>query len=252
MTNIISAKGIEKSYGDYKVLHGLSVTAARGDVIAIIGASGSGKSTFLRCLNLLEMPDAGEIEFGGEKVSIADFSKLSERERNRRIYEHRKHIGMVFQGFNLWSSKTLLQNITEAPIHVHKRNPKECVEQALGLLETVGLTRFKDAYPKQLSGGQQQRAAIARALAINPSLILFDEPTSALDPELVGEVLQVMQKLAEAGTTMLVVTHEMSFARNVSSKVIFCEGGSIGAQGTPNEIFSADQPASLRKFLSIA
>ncbi|MDW9359039.1 ATP-binding cassette domain-containing protein [Sinorhizobium meliloti] len=249
---MFSAKGIEKSYGAVKVLRGLSVEAERGDVIAIIGSSGSGKSTFLRCLNLLEMPDAGRIDFAGRTLDIAQFSRLLAREKNRQIYEHRKHIGMVFQGFNLWSAKTLLENITEAPIHVHKRSAKESIQQAEELLETVGLSRFKNAYPKQLSGGQQQRGAIARALAINPSLILFDEPTSALDPELVGEVLQVMQKLAEAGTTMLVVTHEMSFARNVSSKVIFCESGAIGAQGTPSEVFSADQPASLRKFLSIA
>ncbi|WP_210337753.1 amino acid ABC transporter ATP-binding protein [Ensifer sp. ENS02] len=252
MSTVLSARGITKSYGSKTVLKDLSISAERGDVIAIIGASGSGKSTFLRCLNLLEMPDAGEIEFGGDHIDMRTFNGLATSEKNRRIQALRSRIGMVFQGFNLWSSKTLLENVTEAPIHVHHRPPQECIAQAKELLASVGLYEFRDYYPKHLSGGQQQRGAIARALAINPSVILFDEPTSALDPELVGEVLQVMQKLAEAGSTMLVVTHEMSFARNVSNKVIFCENGSIGAQGSPAEIFSSDRSAALRKFLSIA
>ena len=251
MSTVLAARGIVKSYGARVVLRDLAVTAERGDVIAIIGASGSGKSTFLRCLNLLEMPDSGEIEFGGDHVDIATFRELPAREKNRRTNAIRRSMGMVFQGFNLWSSKTLLENVIEAPVHVHKRPLRECIEQGKDLLASVGLAQFHDHYPKQLSGGQQQRGAIARALAINPAVILFDEPTSALDPELVGEVLQVMQKLAEAGSTMLVVTHEMNFARNVSNKVIFCENGAIGAQGPPSELFSADTPAAVKKFMSI-
>ncbi len=251
MSTVLSAQAIVKSYGTKTVLRNFGVTAARGDVIAIVGASGSGKSTFLRCLNMLEMADSGRLEFGGDSIDIESFKRLPAREANPRIEAIRRKIGMVFQSFNLWSSKTLLENVIEAPIHVHKRPMAECVEQGKDLLNSVGLYEFRDYYPKQLSGGQQQRGAIARALAINPALILFDEPTSALDPELVGEVLQVMQKLAEAGCTMLVVTHEMNFARNVSNKVIFCENGAIGAEGTPAEMFSADGPAAMRKFLSI-
>lgn len=251
MSTVLSARGITKSYGAKTVLKDFDVTAERGDVIAIIGASGSGKSTFLRCLNLLEMPDAGRITVADEHVDIATFRHLPGRERNRRINRIRSGIGMVFQGFNLWSSKTLIENVIEAPVHVHKRPLKECVAEAERLLNSVGLYEFRDYYPQHLSGGQQQRGAIARALAINPAVLLFDEPTSALDPELVNEVLQVMQKLAEAGSTMLIVTHEMTFARNVSNKVIFCENGSIGAYGPPSEIFSAETPAAVRKFLSI-
>ena len=251
MSTVLAARGIVKSYGAKVVLRDLAVTAERGDVIAIIGASGSGKSTFLRCLNLLEMPDSGEIEFAGDHVDIATFRQLPAREKDRRINTIRRGMGMVFQGFNLWSSKTLLENVVEAPVHVHKRPLRECIEQGKDLLASVGLAQFHDYYPKQLSGGQQQRGAIARALAINPTVILFDEPTSALDPELVGEVLQVMQKLAEAGSTMLVVTHEMNFARNVSNKVIFCENGAIGAQGRPSDLFSADSPVAVKKFMSI-
>ena len=250
MSIVLSATGIVKSFGAKTVLKDMSVTAHRGDVIALIGASGSGKSTFLRCLNFLETPDSGELDFGGDQIDITTFRKLSVRERNRRVNAIRRNIGMVFQGFNLWSSKTLLENVIEAPVHVHGRPRRECIEQAEGLLASVGLASFRDYYPKQLSGGQQQRGAIARALAINPSVLLFDEPTSALDPELVNEVLQVMQRLADAGSTMIVVTHEMAFARNVSNKVIFCENGSISASGTPNEIFSKEGPAALRKFMT--
>lgn len=247
---VLSARGIVKAYGNKTVLKDFSVTAERGDVIAIIGASGSGKSTFLRCLNLLETPDAGTLDVAGEHVDFASFHRLSRRERNQRTDTIRRGIGMVFQSFNLWSSKTLLENVIEAPLHVHKRPLKDCLDQAEQLLNSVGLYEFKDYYPKHLSGGQQQRGAIARALAINPAVLLFDEPTSALDPELVNEVLQVMQKLAETGITMLVVTHEMAFARNVSNNVIFCENGSIGAYGPPSELFSERGPAGLRKFLS--
>lgn len=250
MTPVLSAHGITKAYAQKTVLKDFGVTAERGDVIAIIGASGSGKSTFLRCLNLLEMPDAGTLDVVGEHVDFATFHKLSSRERRQQTDTIRRGIGMVFQSFNLWSSKTLLENVIEAPIHVHKRPLKECLEQGEQLLNSVGLYEFKDYYPKHLSGGQQQRGAIARALAINPAVLLFDEPTSALDPELVNEVLQVMQKLAETGITMLVVTHEMAFARNVSTNVIFCENGSIGAYGPPGEIFSTGGPVGLSKFLS--
>lgn len=252
-TASLRAENVHKTLGAHPVLRGVSLAAYPHEVISVLGASGSGKSTLLRCLNLLEVPDSGEIWFRDEKLDIRppigqNGARIGDARQARRV---RASLGMVFQSFNLWSSKTLLENVIEAPIHVHKRPVAECVEQGKDLLNSVGLYEFRDYYPKQLSGGQQQRGAIARALAINPALILFDEPTSALDPELVGEVLQVMQKLAEAGCTMLVVTHEMNFARNVSNKVIFCENGAIGAEGTPAEMFSADGPAAMRKFLSI-
>ena len=234
----LDVKGIRKRFGAHEVLKGLSLTAQEGDVISILGSSGSGKSTFLRCINLLETPDDGVVTVAGETLAMRSRRDGRREAADRRQLERmRAQLGMVFQSFNLWSHLTVLENLIEAPIHVQKRPRAECVDEARALLEKVGIGDKASFYPAHLSGGQQQRAAIARALAMRPKVMLFDEPTSALDPELVGEVLRVMRKLAEEGRTMLVVTHEMSFARDVSSRVVFLHQGRVEAEGPPADLF---------------
>jgi ABC-type histidine transport system ATPase subunit len=245
------AKDIHKTFGMLEVLQGVSVQANKGDVIAMLGSSGSGKSTFLRCLNLLEMPDSGRIVVGGEEIDLVAGRNGKLRATDRRQVERlRTRLGMVFQQFNLWSHMTILDNVIEAPIHVLKLSRKEALERAQTLLNKVGIWDKRDAYPSHLSGGQQQRAAIARALAMEPAVLLFDEPTSALDPELVGEVLKVMRDLALEGRTMIVVTHEMGFAREVANDVIFLHQGRIEEQGPPSSFFGTPKSERVRQFLS--
>jgi ABC-type polar amino acid transport system ATPase subunit len=237
---MIAVKNLEKHYGKLHILKGIDLEIRKGEVVVVIGPSGSGKSTFLRCLNLLEQPTGGEITFEGESITS----------RKHDINITREKMGMVFQQFNLFPHMTVLQNITLAPLKVKKRSKQEAEKIALNLLQTVGLEDKKDAYPAQLSGGQKQRIAIARALAMQPHVMLFDEPTSALDPEMVGEVLEVMKKLAEDGMTMVIVTHEMGFAREVGDRILFMDGGVIVEQGTPAEVFGNPKHARTRDFLS--
>ncbi len=247
----LSVKNIHKSFGQNEVLKGISLEAREGDVISILGASGSGKSTLLRCINLLETPDQGEITVAGETIVMKKRrdGRIEPADR-RQVDRVRSELAMVFQSFNLWSHMTVLENLIEGPVHVLKRSRAESIEEAEALLEKVGIADKRDHYPAHHSGGQQQRAAIARALAMRPKAMLFDEPTSALDPELVGEVLRVMRALAEEGRTMLVVTYEMSFARDVSSRVMFLHRGLIEAAGPPDEIFRDSQSERFRQFLS--
>ncbi len=246
----VSLRDLHKRFGGLEVLKGVSFTAREGEVVSILGGSGSGKSTLLRCINLLEMPHAGEIEVAGERVQLAPSRRGAARPADpQQVVRLRSRIGMVFQSFNLWSHKTILENVIEAPVHVHKRPRAECVEEAEALLAKVGIGEKRHHYPAHLSGGQQQRAAIARALAMRPALMLFDEPTSALDPELVGEVLQVMRGLADEGRAMLVVTHEMGFAREVSNRIVFLHQGVVEAEGTPVEFFANPSNPRLRTFL---
>ena len=250
MTQLV-VENLHKRYGQNAVLKGISVEASKGDVISIIGASGSGKSTFLRCINLLEKPTEGRIVVNGSELKLV-------RQKNgdldcpdaRQLQLVRSKLAMVFQHFNLWSHMTVLENIMEAPMHVLGISKKEAMERARHYLAKVGVEAREDYYPSHLSGGQQQRVAIARALAMEPDVMLFDEPTSALDPELVVEVLRVMQNLAKEGRTMMVVTHEMEFARGVSNKVIFVHQGVIEEQGDPRIVLSNPQSARLQKFLS--
>ncbi len=242
---------LHKRFGGLEVLKGISLEAHDGDVISVIGSSGSGKSTMLRCVNLLETPDQGEIRVNGELIRMRKRRDgTSEPADKRQVERIRARLGMVFQGFNLWSHKTALENVIEAPIYVQGRKRAEVVEEAHELLNKVGVSAKAGAYPSELSGGQQQRVAIARALAMKPKVMLFDEPTSALDPELGGEVLRVMRKLAEEGNTMLIVTHEMGFAREVSSEVVFLHQGRVEERGPPSQVF--DQPTSerCRQFLA--
>ncbi len=241
---------IHKRFGDREVLSGVSLVARPGDVITLIGASGSGKSTLLRCLNLLERPDEGELALGGERLALRrGRDGALDAADAAQLRRWRARLGFVFQGFNLWQHRTILDNVTEAPIHVLGRSRAEAREQADALLARVGLAHRAGAYPAQLSGGEQQRVAIARALAMEPQVLLFDEPTSALDPERVGEVLQVMRDLAAEGRTMLVVTHEMGFAREVSTQTIFLHQGRIEEQGPPATLFGAPRSERLRQFL---
>jgi octopine/nopaline transport system ATP-binding protein len=242
----IRIEGLRKSFGTLEVLKGVSLRACEGDVIAIIGGSGSGKSTMLRCINFLETPSAGQIVIGGEQVRMrADGSPA-----DRRQIEHlRQRLGMVFQQFNLWSHKTVLENLIEVPVHVLKVPRAEAVARAQKVLERVGLAAKAAVYPAFLSGGQQQRVAIARALCVEPKAMLFDEPTSALDPELVGEVLQVIRGLADEGRTMILVTHEMKFAREVASHVIYLYNGQVEEEGPPSELFGAPKSDRLKQFL---
>ena len=250
---ILNIENIHKRFGTLEVLHGISLTASQGDVISLIGSSGSGKSTFLRCINLLETPDQGEITLDGEAIRFATNRKgMRVPADARQVQALRSRIAMVFQQFNLWSHMTVLQNVTESPICVQGVPKTEAREIGMAFLDKVGIADKADLYPAFLSGGQQQRAAIARALAMRPEAILFDEPTSALDPELVGEVLAVMRKLAEEGTTMIVVTHEMGFARDVSNKALFLHQGIIEEQGKPAEMFSSPKSQRLQQFLSSA
>jgi octopine/nopaline transport system ATP-binding protein len=247
----VSLRNLRKSFGPLEVLKGISLDAREGDVVSIVGSSGSGKSTLLRCVNLLETPSSGEIVVAGETVRLAPGRRGGMRPLEQaQIVRLRSRIGMVFQSFNLWSHKTILENVIEAPIHVQKRPRAECIAEAEALLDKVGIAEKRNHYPSHLSGGQQQRAAIARALAMHPALMLFDEPTSALDPELVGEVLRVMRALAEEGRTMLVVTHEMGFAREVSSRVVFLRQGVVEADGTPAELFGSRGSERFRQFVA--
>jgi ABC-type histidine transport system ATPase subunit len=242
---------IHKCFGSLEVLKGISLTAHKGDVIAILGSSGSGKSTFLRCLNLLETPDQGTVVVAGETIEMAKNQRGENIPKSRKQVDLiRTRLGMVFQNFNLWPHMTVLENLTEAPVHVLGRPKSEAIQEARQLLTKVGLGDRAENYPDQLSGGQKQRVAIARALAMNPEVLLFDEPTSALDPELVGEVLGVMKNLAEEGRTMLVVTHEMGFAREVASRVIFMHQGLIEEDGSPDEVFDNPTSARFKQFLS--
>ena len=248
--NVLELKQLEKNFGENRVLKGINLSANKGDVISIIGSSGSGKSTMLRCINFLETPDNGSINVCGETIdcSEVDLSNPDKKLQNQ-IINVRKKLGMVFQSFNLWSHMNILDNITEAPVHVLGKDKEEAEQEAIKLLEQVGIKDKAYDYPVHLSGGQQQRAAIARALAISPEILLFDEPTSSLDPELVDEVLSVMRKLAEEGKTMLVVTHEMEFARKVSNKVIFLHDGLIEEEGHPDTVFTNPQSERCRNFL---
>ena len=237
---IVKVRGLVKHFGSLEVLNGIDMTVNVGEVVCVIGPSGSGKSTFLRCLNLLEQPTAGEVVIDGANVT----------DKKTNINRVRENIGMVFQSFNLFSNMTVLKNIMFAPLELKIMNKAQAKEKALALLERVGLSDKADYYPHQLSGGQQQRVAIARSLAMNPDIMLFDEPTSALDPEMVGEVLAVMKELAAAGMTMIVVTLEMGFARDVADRVIFMADGNIVEQGTPEDIFGNPQNARTKDFLS--
>ncbi|PID47143.1 MAG: histidine/lysine/arginine/ornithine ABC transporter ATP-binding protein [Proteobacteria bacterium] len=248
---VLSVTDIKKRFGELEVLHGLSLEAHTGDVISLIGSSGSGKSTFLRCINLLEVPEHGDISLSGEHIKFkSDGHGGRVPADTKQVQRLRTHIGMVFQQFNLWSHMTILQNVMEAPVRVQGVSKAEAKDIAMVFLEKVGIANKSDTYPAFLSGGQQQRVAIARALAMRPDAILFDEPTSALDPELVGEVLGVMRQLAEEGTTMIVVTHEMAFARDVCNKAIFLHQGLIEEQGHPSEMFSNPRSERLKQFLS--
>ncbi len=247
----VLVEDLHKRFGKLEVLKGISLEAAQGDVVSILGSSGSGKSTLLRCLNLLETPDSGTLALGGDRIHFATDARgrvvRPDREQVERL---RRDAAMVFQHFNLWTHMTVLENVIEAPVHVLKRSRAECVAEAEALLAKVGIADRRHHYPAHLSGGQQQRAAIARALAMHPKVLLFDEPTSALDPELVGEVLRVMRALADEGRTMLVVTHEMGFAHEVSSRVLFLHEGKVDEEGAPGEIFGHPRSERLRQFLS--
>lgn len=237
---LFEIKDLQKKFGSLTVFDGLNETICKGDVVVIIGPSGGGKSTFIRCLNLLEQPTAGKIYFEGEDITAKGFD----------VNKHRQKVGMVFQQFNLFSNLTVLENITISLTKVKKQSEEESKEKALKLLKRVGLEDKANAYPSQLSGGQKQRIAIVRALAMEPDVLLFDEPTSALDPELTGEVLKVIRALAEEHMTMVIVTHEMAFARAVADKVIFMDGGVIVEQGAPEQVFGDTQQARTKQFLA--
>ena len=237
---ILEVKHLSKSFGKNEVLKDIDFTVSRGDVVSIIGASGSGKSTLLRCINLLETPTSGEILYHGENVA----------DRKVKAHEYRSHVGMVFQSFNLFNNLTVLENCIVGQVKVLKKSRKEAKEAAMHYLQKVGMTPYINAKPRQISGGQKQRVAIARALAMEPEVLLFDEPTSALDPEMVGEVLTVMRDLAHEGMTMLVVTHEMAFARDVSNRVVYMTDGVICEQGSPEDIFGDPQKQETKEFLA--
>ena len=237
---VLKVEGLQKYYGDHHVLKGVDVTLYKGDVVVVIGPSGSGKSTFLRCLNLLEHAQNGVIYFEGQNIIL----------EKHNVNQIRSEMGMVFQQFNLFPHMTVIENITMAPIMVKKINKKDAVENAMQLLKRVGLAEKKDAYPDNLSGGQQQRVAIARALAMEPKVMLFDEPTSALDPEMISEVLDVMKSLAKAHMTMIVVSHEMGFAREVADRVLFMDEGLIIEDATPEKLFSAPESQRAKEFLA--
>ncbi|PID44223.1 MAG: histidine/lysine/arginine/ornithine ABC transporter ATP-binding protein [Proteobacteria bacterium] len=247
----IELENIHKRFGEHEVLAGISLTACEGDVISVLGPSGSGKSTLLRCINLLEIPDDGILKVSGELVRMKKNRRGEYLPADARQVERiRTRLAMVFQQFNLWSHMTILENVIEAPVHVLKVPKEEARRKAQRYLEKVGIGDKLNMYPVHLSGGQQQRAAIARALAMEPEVILFDEPTSSLDPELVGEVLQVMHDLAEEGRTMIVVTHEMAFAREVSSRVIFLDQGQILEDGSPSQVFDNPHSDRFRNFIA--
>jgi ABC-type histidine transport system ATPase subunit len=246
----ISVENLHKCYGEFEVLKGINFATQEGEVISILGASGSGKSTFLRCLNLLEMPTSGELQLLGEQVKLKPGQtnlRIGDRKQVDRL---RTEVAMVFQNFCLWSHMTILENLMEAPVYVQRRPRTEVRDEAIAVLKRVGLEERANYYPAQLSGGQQQRAAIARALVMRPRVLLFDEPTSALDPELVGEVLKVMRDLAAEGRTMLIVTHEMAFARDVSSRILFLENGRVSADAPPAKLFGGGVNERFDQFIS--
>ena len=257
---VISVKNVTKNFGDVKVLGGVSCTIEKGERVVILGPSGSGKSTLLRCMNLLEQPDSGEIWIGDDLITDLDPTlhpdlsrkelKAQQKEVKIDINVARRRVGMVFQHFNLFNNLTVLQNMTLAPVQLKLKTKEEAEAKALALLERIDLLDKKDEYPAKLSGGQKQRVAIVRALAMEPEVILFDEPTSALDPEMVGEVLAVMKDLADEGMTMVVVTHEIGFAREVASRVMFISDGVIAEESTPEEFFSNPKHPRLQEFLS--
>ncbi|WP_410016108.1 amino acid ABC transporter ATP-binding protein [Sodalis sp. C49] len=247
---LVRARDVHKSYGDHEVLKGISLDVLPGEVVVILGPSGSGKSTFLRCINHLEDMNQGSIIVGDHQVGYELRKGVLHKLSSRAIARQRQEIGMVFQQFNLYPHMTVLQNIIEAPIGVHKQSRRDAVRYARELLQTVGLSEKADAYPRHLSGGQQQRVAIARALAIRPKLMLFDEPTSALDPELVGEVLATMRSLADQGLTMIVVTHEIGFAREAADRVVFMDQGVVVEEGPPQDVLVNPQHPRTRAFLS--
>lgn len=247
----IEVRNLSKRFGSLEVLRSISLSARDGEVIAIIGSSGSGKSTLLRCMNLLEVPEAGDVIVAGEAVRLEPARGGGRRPSDQsQVDRIRAELGMVFQSFNLWSHLTVLQNVIEAPVHVQKRPRADVVAEATRLLEKVGIADKAHQYPAQLSGGQQQRAAIARALAMRPKVMLFDEPTSALDPELVGEVLRVIRAIAEERRTMLIVTHEMGFAKEVASRVIFLHQGQIEEDAPPAQVFGSPRSERCRQFIS--
>jgi polar amino acid transport system ATP-binding protein len=247
----IQVADLHKKFGPLEVLKGVSLSARQGDVIAIIGGSGSGKSTFLRCINMLEMPSAGTITIHGENIEMKKDGRGGLLPANRKqVQRIRSQLAMVFQNFNLWQHMTVMQNVIEAPIHVLGVPKDQAIARAETILKRVGLYEKRDVYPAFMSGGQQQRAAIARALAVEPLAMLFDEPTSALDPELVGEVLAVIGDLAKENRTMILVTHEMKFARKVASHVVFLHSGLIEEQGPPDAVFGAPKSERLKKFIS--
>ncbi|CAI8909023.1 lysine/arginine/ornithine ABC transporter/histidine ABC transporter, ATP binding subunit [Pseudomonas donghuensis] len=249
--NKLQINDLHKSYGTHQVLKGVSLQASAGDVISIIGSSGSGKSTFLRCINLLEQPNAGEILVNGEQLKLRSCPRGGLRAADpRQLQRLRARLSMVFQHFNLWSHMSALDNVMEAPVQVLGINRKEARDKAEHYLHKVGVSHRRAAYPAHMSGGEQQRVAIARALAMEPEVMLFDEPTSALDPELVGEVLKVMQDLASEGRTMVVVTHEMGFAREVSNQLLFLHQGIAEERGHPREVLARPQSERLRQFLA--
>ncbi|MEM7406296.1 MAG: ATP-binding cassette domain-containing protein [Pseudomonadota bacterium] len=249
----LSVRGLEKRFGDEPVLRGIDLDAHDGDVVSILGASGSGKSTFLRCINLLETPDSGTVSLHGETIEMTrDRSGATVAANAAQVARIRSRLGMVFQSFNLWTHMTVQENVMEALVHVLKLPRAEALARTEATLTRVGMYERRDYYPAHISGGQQQRAAIARALAMEPAVMLFDEPTSALDPELVSEVLKVMRDLAAEGRTMLVVTHEIGFAREVSNRVVFLHDGRIEEQGEPASVLNAPSSERLRQFLANA
>jgi polar amino acid transport system ATP-binding protein len=250
MTAMVKAEAVCKDFGALKVLKGITLEVPKGEVLVLVGPSGSGKSTFLRCINHLETVTAGRLYVDGALVGYQERGGKLHEMKPREVAKQRRDVGMVFQHFNLFPHRTALENIVEAPVHVKKTKKKEAFDRGRDLLNQVGLADKASAYPAQLSGGQQQRVAIARALAMNPKLMLFDEPTSALDPELVGEVLGVMKKLAQEGMTMVVVTHEMGFAREVANELVFMDGGVVVEHGPPREILGNPQHERTKAFLS--
>lgn len=245
---ILEINHCKKQFGDNQVLKDISLSVEEGQVVSIIGPSGSGKSTLLRCATMLETMDSGELIYLGEPAVTSDANGKAVYASASQLKKIQRYFGLVFQNFNLFPHYSVMKNITDAPIHVQKRNKKEVYEEAKELLERMGLSDKADAYPYQLSGGQQQRVSIVRALAMNPKILFFDEPTSALDPELTGEVLKVIKSLAELKITMVIVTHEMNFAREISDKIIFMDKGCVAVEGTPDEVFSSDN-TRMKEFL---
>jgi ABC-type histidine transport system ATPase subunit len=249
---VIEVRDLHKSFGPLEVLKGVSITARAGEVVALIGSSGSGKSTLLRCINMLEVPDSGTVSIAGEEIALAGHGAHRHAADEAQLRRIRSELGMVFQSFNLWSHMSVLENVMEAPLRVQKRDRAEVESEAILMLRKVGIDSKAASYPAQLSGGQQQRAAIARALCINPKVMLFDEPTSALDPELQVEVVRVIKLLAEERRTMLLVTHDMDLAKSIADRVVFLHLGKIEEEGTVDEVFGATKSARLRQFLNAA